>query len=75
MREGQSLTNQYNQAADIIKTAILQSQHEAAKSVNRVQLLLYYNIGKFLSPKRVRVCGEQMPYNPLATNYVRSFQD
>lgn len=51
MREGQSLTNQYNQAADIIKTAILQSQHEAAKSVNRVQLLLYYTIGKFLSTK------------------------
>ena len=51
MEESQSLTNQYNLAADIIKTAILQSQHEAAKSVNRVQLLLYYNIGKYLSAK------------------------
>ena len=32
-----------------IKTAILQSQYRAAKSVNREQLSLYYSIGKFVS--------------------------
>ena len=42
---------QYNQAAEIIKTAILQSQYEAAKGINRIQLALYYGIGKYLSAK------------------------
>lgn len=51
MKNNKSLTNQYNQAAEAIKTAILQSQYEAAKGVNRVQLALYYGIGKFISVK------------------------
>lgn len=51
MENSKSLTNQYNQAAEAIKTAILQSQYEAAKGVNRVQLALYYGIGKFISVK------------------------
>ena len=51
MENCNSLTNQYNQAAEAIKAAILQSQYEAAKGVNRVQLALYYGIGKFLSLK------------------------
>lgn len=51
MEKNKSLTNQYNQAAEAIKTAILQSQYEAAKGVNRVQLALYYGIGKFISVK------------------------
>lgn len=51
MENNNSLTNQYNQAAEAIKIAILQSQYEAAKSVNRVQLALYYGIGKFISTK------------------------
>lgn len=51
MENNKSLTNQYNQAAEAIKTAILQSQYEAAKGVNRVQLALYYGIGKFISVK------------------------
>ena len=51
MENSKSLTDQYNQAADAIKTAILQSQYEAAKGVNRVQLALYYGIGKFISIK------------------------
>ncbi len=49
MENSKSLTNQYNQAAEAIKVAILQSQYEAARGVNRVQLTLYYGIGKFLS--------------------------
>ena len=36
-------------AVSAIKTAILQGQYEAAKDVNRVQLALYYAVGRFLS--------------------------
>ena len=51
MESKKSLHNQYDKAAEIIKTAILQSQYEAAKDVNRIQLSLYFGIGKFLSEK------------------------
>ena len=37
------------QAIEAIKTAILQGQYEALKDVNRVQLAVYFAIGKFLS--------------------------
>ena len=36
-------------AVSAIKAAILQGQYEAAKDVNRVQLALYYAVGRFLS--------------------------
>lgn len=39
----------YTDAVEAIKTAILQSQYEAAKGVNRVQLALYFAIGKYLA--------------------------
>ncbi len=39
----------YNEAVAVIKTAILQSQQDAVKSVNEKQLLLYYGIGKYIS--------------------------
>ena len=39
-------------AVEIIKTAILNSQYEAAKDVNRVQLGLYFGIGRFLASKK-----------------------
>ena len=39
----------YEEAVEIIKTAILQSQYDAAKSVNEKQLTLYYGIGKYIS--------------------------
>ena len=39
----------YDQAVEDIKTAILQSQYEAARSVNEKQLMLYYGIGKYIS--------------------------
>ncbi len=38
-----------SQAVETIKTAILQGQHEALKGANRVQLAVYYGIGKYLS--------------------------
>ena len=39
----------YQNAVDVIKTAILQSQARAAKAVNQEQLALYYSIGKYVS--------------------------
>ena len=39
----------YDDAVKVIKTAILQSQYEAARSVNEKQLMLYYGIGKYIS--------------------------
>ena len=38
-----------SRAVEAIKTAILQGQYEALKNVNRVQLAVYYAIGKYLS--------------------------
>lgn len=43
--------SQYRDAVEAIKTAILQSQYEALKSVNRIQLALYFGVGKYLSVK------------------------
>jgi len=39
----------YDEAVRVIKTAILQSQYAAAKSVNEKQLMLYFGIGKYIS--------------------------
>lgn len=51
---------QYNNAVNAIKTAILQGQYEAAKGVNRIQLALYFAIGKYLSQHtRKGVWGER----------------
>ena len=41
--------SKYNDAVEVIKTAILQSQYDAARSVNEKQLMLYYGIGKYIS--------------------------
>jgi len=39
----------YGGAVQAIKDAILQGQYEAAKSVNRIQLTVYFAIGKYIS--------------------------
>ena len=39
-------------AVQTIKTAILQSQYQAAKETTRVQLILYYGIGRYLSSRK-----------------------
>ena len=39
----------YQNAVDVIKTAILQSQARAARAVNQEQLALYYGIGRYVS--------------------------
>ena len=41
----------YHDAVQAIKAAILQSQYDAARSVNEKQLLLYYGIGKYIAQK------------------------
>lgn len=43
------LTQDLRQAVEDIKTAILQGQYEASKGVNRIQLAVYYGIGKYVS--------------------------
>ena len=40
---------EYQNAVDVIKTAILQSQARAARAVNQEQLALYYGIGRYVS--------------------------
>ena len=49
MEHNFDITKVYNHAAETIKNAILKGQYEAAKGVNRVQLLTYYAIGKYVS--------------------------
>ncbi len=44
-----SIEKTYTSAVQAIKTAILQGQYEAAKETNRIQLALYYGIGRYLS--------------------------
>lgn len=43
------IDTRYNEAVQQIKSAILQSQLEAVKAVNRQMLALYYGIGKYVS--------------------------
>ncbi|MDO4512023.1 MAG: PDDEXK nuclease domain-containing protein [Bacteroidales bacterium] len=45
----EKISIQYNQAVQRIKSAILQSQAEAAKAVNSQMLTLYFGVGKYVS--------------------------
>ena len=47
--ENQNSLIPLSQAVETIKTAILQGQYEAVKGVNRIQLVVYFSIGKYLS--------------------------
>lgn len=49
MEQSQITPSTYNQAAEVIKTAILQGQYEALKDENRVQLAVYFGVGKYVS--------------------------
>lgn len=49
MEKNNALSTIYNHAAETIKNAILNGQFEAAKGVNRIQLLTNYAIGKYVS--------------------------
>ena len=47
--DAQVLAVDLRQAVADIKTAILQGQYDAAKGVNRIQLAVYFGIGKYIS--------------------------
>ena len=49
----------YDAAVKVIKTAILQGQYEAAKDVNRVQLVLYFLLVNTYLSTRAIVVGER----------------
>lgn len=49
MEQKSDITTIYNHAAENIKAAILKGQYEAAKGVNRIQLLTNFAIGKYVS--------------------------
>lgn len=49
MEQSQITPSTYSQAAEVIKTAILQGQYEALKDENRVQLAVYFGVGKYVS--------------------------
>jgi predicted nuclease of restriction endonuclease-like (RecB) superfamily len=44
-----NLVLRYDEAVELIKTAIMQSQYKALQSSNHVQLQLYYGIGRYIS--------------------------
>ena len=44
-----SAGSELNNAVQVIKDAILQSQQRALKAINQEQLALYYGIGRYLS--------------------------
>ena len=49
MNELEKNNDKLLQAVAVIKEAILQGQYEAAKGVNRIQLAVYFGIGKYVS--------------------------
>lgn len=49
MEEKKNMDAAYNEAVQAIKNAILCSQYQAVKYINREQLSLYYNIGQYIS--------------------------
>lgn len=49
MENNHSLENKYAIAVQAIKTAILQSQYQAVRLINKEQLYLYFGIGRYIS--------------------------
>lgn len=47
--EQNQISMPYNHAAEVIKVAILQGQYEALKGENRIQLAVYFSIGRYVS--------------------------
>lgn len=68
------MLSNYIDAVAAIKEAVLQGQYKAVKEVNRVQLAVYFAIGKYLSANTVREFGALVPSSPSATNYAVNFR-
>ena len=49
-----SAGSELNNAVQVIKDAILQSQQRALKAINQEQLALYYGIGRYISRNQIR---------------------
>lgn len=49
MQQPNTLPQTYIQAAETIKTAILRGQYEALKGENRIQLAVYFGVGRYVS--------------------------
>lgn len=54
------ISTQYNHAAEVIKTAILQGQYEALKGENRIQLAVYSASENTFLKIQEKESGEQM---------------
>ena len=65
----------YEEAVQTIKTAILQSQYDAARGVNEKQLMLYYGIGKYISSNTEMDIGEEGQLMRLACGLIGNCQD
>ena len=49
IQQNNNIPTIYTEAAETIKTAILQGQYEALKGENRIQLAVYYSVGRYVS--------------------------
>ena len=49
----------YNEAVNVIKQAILQSQYRSVKLITGEQLSLYFGIGRYVSANSCKGLGEQ----------------
>ena len=64
------MVTKYQNAVDIIKTAILQSQARAAKAVNQELLALYYGIGRYVSENLSVATDENTKINTSVNSVV-----
>ena len=71
----EKISTQYNQAVQLIKTAILKKQLEAAKAVNRQMLALYYGVGKYISDNTRNSSWVLERLKPLVNNFEESCLD
>ena len=64
------MVTKYQNAVDIIKTAILQSQARAAKAINQELLALYYGIGRYVSANLSVATDENTKINTSVSSTV-----
>lgn len=69
------MTQELRQAVADIKVAILQGQYEACKGVNRIQLAVYFGIGKYVSQHSRKGRGVLAPWKLSATSCAENCQD
>lgn len=75
MEDDNLLETKYSIAVQSIKTAILRSQYQAVKLVNKEQLFLYYTIGRYISKTHGMDFGELVQSSILVIDCRLNFQD